>query len=560
MRQTPRFNGDLAFQFCHYAMQERQLVIALDQGTTSARAVAFDHTAYPVAAHQFVLTQHSPNPGWVEHDPLQIEQACRVCLEEVALQLKKKRIPLSSVKGIGVANQRETVVVWDRRTGAPVCNAIVWSDTRTKHIVKELAAKEGSNKVRELCGLHIDAYFSAPKIRWLLDNNEHVRKVYDEGELCMGTVDSWMIFALSGGKVHKTDVTNASRSMLMNLKTMQYDDWLINFFGFEKLILPEIHPSSSDFGVMSGTLLDGVPIAGCIGDQSSALVGHLGFNVGDAKNTYGTGCFFLYNTGNKPVISQRGLLTTVAYQVPGSDPVFALEGSIAVCGSVIQWLRNNLEIIETPQQVGDLIASVNDTGGVYFVTAFSGLFCPYWRPDARGTIVGLTSYSNCAHITRAAIEAVCFQSRELLEIMEQETGFGKGKKRTVRVDGGLTGSDVIMQLQADILGARIARPKMREPTALGAAFMAGLQVGVWKDFDDIKAKYDKDLGKLDNFDPTTTKKYRNKEFKMWHMAVERACGWMQSDSEDELDEDSESESDSESEDDDDSDTEAPLQI
>lgn len=511
------------------------LVVAIDQGTTSARAVVFSSFTLPVAAYQFELTQITPNPGWIEQDPKQLVEACRTCLLNVGHQLAEKNIPASRVKAIGIANQRETSVLWDRRTGEPVANAIVWSDTRTEPLVEEMRKLPGADQVQEICGLHLNAYFAALKVRWLLDHNENARRVYNEGELCFGTVDSWLIYALSGGKTHITDASNASRSMLLNLKEMRYDDRLIQFFGFEKLILPEIRPSSEVYGHYHapGEELHGIPISGCVGDQSSALIGHMGFNKGDAKNTYGTGCFLHYNTGETPVFSKNGLLTTIAYQLPGQLPTYALEGSVAVCGSAIKWLKNNLGMIETSEQVGDLIESVPNSAGVYFVTAFSGLFSPYWRADARGTIVGITSYTNRAHIVRSAIEAVCFQTRAIFQLMEYENEMQGGisnmtRDRILSVDGGLTSSDVIMQLQADILGVNIVRPAMKEVTALGAAIMAGLAVGVWKDLADVTMRHSLSEGSLSRFTPNSSAEQRRQGFHQWQRAVERATGWVES--------------------------------
>lgn len=505
-------------------------MIALDQGTTSARAVCFTENALPVAAHQVELVQIYPKPGWVEHDPMQLVDACRICIAEIAVQLTAKNIKVENVKALGIANQRETSVLWDRRTGEPVHNAIVWSDTRTEGLVHELKQRPGAKRVKELCGLYINAYFAATKVRWLLDHDSKVQQVYEEGELCFGTVDSWLIYALSGGEVHVTDASNAARSMLLNLDEMKYDEELIKFFGFEKLILPELRYSSDIYGGYhdpEGVFHD-LPIAGCVGDQASALVGHMGFNKGDAKNTYGTGCFLLYNTGDKPVLTDNGLLTTIAYQLPDQRPAYALEGSVAVCGSVIKWLKNNMGLIETSDQVGDLIESVPNSAGVYFVTAFSGLFSPYWKADARGTVVGLTSFSTKAHLVRAAVEAVCYQTRELYEIMAKDSESSQG---TLRVDGGLTSSDAIMQLQADIAGVELIRPAMKEVTALGAAIMAGLAVGVWKNIDDMQDRIKTFAGETSYFYPQSNSDIRDNHFREWHRAVERAIGWIESEHE-----------------------------
>jgi len=508
-------------------MSEEAVVIAIDQGTTSARAVAFNEQSLPVAVFQVELNQIYPRPGWVEHDPLQLVEACKECVTEVCHQLVNKGIALDQVKALGIANQRETSVLWDRRTGEPVGNAIVWSDTRTEGLVKQLQKRPNVHRVKQLSGLYINAYFAATKVLWQLENNEMARRIYEEGELCFGTVDSWLIYALSGGEAHITDASNASRSMLLNLAKMEYDPELIEFFGFQKLILPELKTSSEVYAhlYLPDEPLDKLPIAGCVGDQAAALVGHFGFNKGDAKNTYGTGCFLMYNTGEEPVLTDNGLLTTVAFQLPGQKPAYALEGSIAVCGTVIKWLRNNLGIIETSDQVGDLIDSVPDTAGVYFVTAFNGLFSPYWDAAARGTIVGLTAYSTRAHITRAAIEAVCYQSRKIYDIMRAESGAKPQDPRNLKVDGGLTASDVIMQLQSDIGGFDIQRPAMKEVTAFGAAVMAGLAVGMWKSVDEIVASQKMTAALTKRFCPNTGTYQRDKAMCEWDRAVERAKNW-----------------------------------
>lgn len=514
-------------------MSRESIIIAIDQGTTSARAVAFNERALPVAVYQVELTQIYPKPGWVEHDPLQLVEACRTCVQEMSSQLVAKGIELDQVKALGIANQRETSILWDRRTGEPVGNAIVWSDTRTEHLVKDLQKRKNAHRVKELSGLFINSYFAAIKVRWQLDNVEMARRIYEEGELCFGTVDSWLIYALSGGEAHITDASNASRSMLLNLAKMEYDPELIEFFGFEKLILPEIRPSSEVYAhlYLPDEPLHGLPIAGCVGDQAAALVGHMGFEKGDAKNTYGTGCFLMYNTGHEPVLTDNGLLTTIAFQLPGQPPSYALEGSIAVCGSVIKWLRNNMGLIETSDQVGDLISSVPNTAGVYFVTAFNGLYSPHWSATARGTIVGLTAFSTKAHITRAAIEAVCYQSLEIYEVMRKESGASANESRELKVDGGLTSSDVIMQLQCDIAGVNIRRPPMKEVTALGAAVMAGLATGVWKDIDELKTLHSTSASVTAFFSPNTGTYQREKGLSQWNRAVARAVNWIEEDEE-----------------------------
>lgn len=499
-------------------------VLGLDQGTTSARAIVFNSKLEPVAAFQKSFTQYYPEPGWVEHEPEELVDTCIECIFGVSKELIVKGIPLEAVKGMGISNQRETTVVWDRRTGRAVHRAIVWSDIRTEGVVKRLSAKRDADKVKKVSGLHMSAYFAALKVRWLLDEVPSVREVYEQGELCFGTVDSWLIHRLTGGTAHVTDASNASRSMFMNIETLEYDDFLIDFFGVHKLVLPKIVSSAEVYGELQAgddNPFPGLPIAGCLGDQSAALFGHLGFERGAAKNTYGTGCFLLYNTGNEAIMSQTGLLTTIAYQLPGQKPVYALEGSIAVAGSIISWFRNNLGLIETSDQIGELASQVSDAGGVYFVTAFSGLFAPYWAPDARGTIIGMTAYTNKCHLARAALEATCFQTRAILECMARDSNTPFSE---LIVDGGLTASNVAMQIQADILGLPVLRPAMKEPTALGGAIAAGLAVGVWEDLEDVRQS--QALTSRTVFEPSLDPVTRDKQYLQWDRAVERARGWL----------------------------------
>jgi glycerol kinase len=501
-------------------------IVALDQGTTSARVIVFSASnATPVAAHQVELTQIHPHPGWVEHDPKEILSACRQCLDNVAAQLDAKRIPRSRVRALGITNQRETSVLWDKRTGEPVYNAVVWSDTRTEETATRLEEQAGSERVQQLCGLHISTYFAAVKVRWMLDEIPNVKEVYEQGNLCFGTVDSWLLYNFTKERRHITDTTNASRSMLLNLQTLKYDQELIDFFGVQKLILPQVLPSSQVYGHLAedDSAFPGLSISGCLGDQSAALVGHLGFDKGDAKNTYGTGCFLLYNTGTQPIISRNGLLTTVAYHLEGQDPVFALEGSIANAGSVIKWFQNNLGVIETSEQMSELASQVKDSAGVVFVTAFSGLFAPYWRRDARGTIVGITAYTTKAHLARAALEATCFQTKAILDSMMRDSAH---PFRKLLVDGGMSSSGVAMQIQADILGINVIRPAMREPTALGAAIAAGLAVGVWGSVDEVRERFSSRPGTTE-FVGSLTSDERDRRFHDWERAVERACGWVE---------------------------------
>lgn len=505
-----------------------EYVGALDQGTTSTRFILFDKKGQIVASHQVEFTQIYPNPGWVEHDPDELVESALTCLHEVGKKLKDMGIRMSQVKAIGITNQRETTIVWDRTTGTALHNAIVWSDARTSETVKKLKAKKPfADKVQETCGLPISTYFAGVKLRWLLDNRPEVKEVYDRGDLAFGTVDSWLLWNLLGGLNggrHITDATNASRSMLMNIRTLKYDKDLIEFFGFEKLHLPEIVSSSEIYGRIGTGLFSGIPIAGCLGDQSAALVGQLGFEAGEAKNTYGTGCFLLYNTGNEPVISKNGLLTTIGYQMKDQPPFYALEGSIAVAGSAIKWLRDNIMLIDSSEEIGEFASRVDDNAGVVFVTALSGLFAPYWRDDARGTIVGLTQFTKKEHLCRAAIEATCFQSKAILDAMEKDSGT---PFKRLKVDGGMTNSDCAMQIQADILGLEVVRPKMRETTALGAAIAAGFAVGVWKDKDELKTI---NQDGITVFNGTYSEERKSKEFRLWNRAVERAVGWIESDS------------------------------
>lgn len=507
-------------------MTMQEFVGAIDQGTTSSRFILFDKQGQIKFSHQVEFTQYYPRPGWVEHDPDELIDSIACCLKSVGKQIAAAGIRSKQVKAIGITNQRETTVVWDKTTGTPLHRAIVWADARTTETVKKLKEKEkqAGIKIQELCGLPLSTYFAAVKLRWILDNDPDVRQVYEEGNLAFGTIDSWILWNLLGGlngAKHITDVTNASRSMLMNIRTLKYDDQLIKFFGLEKLNLPEIVSSSEVYGRIGVGHFSGVPIAGCLGDQSAALLGQLGFEAGDAKNTYGTGCFLLYNTGNKPVISKNGLLTTIGFQIKGQPAVYALEGSIAVAGSAIKWLRNNIGLIKSSEEIGEEAAKVENNAGVIFVTALSGLFAPYWRDDARGTIVGLTQYTKKSHICRAVIEATCFQSKAILDAMERDSGT---PFKSLKVDGGMTNSDTAMQIQADILGIDVSRPQMRETTALGAAIAAGFAVGVWKNKDELK-EINKE-GRT-TFTGTYSEKRRAKEFKLWNRAVERAVGWLE---------------------------------
>lgn len=433
------------------------------------------------------------------------------------------------VRAIGITTQRETTVVWDSTTGEPLCNAIVWPDTRTTAIVRELKARDSADTLQELCGLPLSTYPSSVKLMWLLQNVDPVKQAYDEGRLAFGTVDSWLIYKLNGGAqaekpIHVTDSTNASRTMFMNLRTLQYDDKLLGFFGLDrsKIQLPKIVPSSDPecFGKLTRGPLAGVPIGGCLGDQSSALVGQCGFSPGQAKNTYGTGGFILYNVGTEPVISKHGLLATVAYDFGGGrKPAYALEGSIAVAGAGVTFLKNNFGFLEESSEINALAASVPDNGGVFFVTAFSGLFAPYWIDDAKGTLFGITQHTTKGHIARATLEATCYQTRAILEAMEKDSGH---KLESLAVDGGLSNSDLCMQTQADISGIPVDRPRMRETTALGAAIAAGLATGVWRELEDLE-QVNKNGRKV--FQPQMGRPEAEKMFRKWEQAVEMSKGW-----------------------------------
>jgi len=451
---------------------------AIDQGTTSTRFVVVDRSGRIVGIDQREHAQIYPRPGWVEHDPEEIWQATEAV---VAGGLAAAGITADQLAAVGVTNQRETTVVWDRTTGEPLAPAIVWQDTRTDALVDELSADGGADRFRAQCGLPLATYFSGPKIRWLLDHDARVRSASDVGEAAFGTVDSWLLWNLTGR--HITDVTNASRTMLMGLDTLGWDAGLLDAIGVPAAMLPGIEPSIAAYGEGRG-VLGGVPIAGDLGDQQAALFGQTGFEAGRAKNTYGTGCFLLLNTGTSAVASTHGLLTTVAYQFAGGPAVYALEGSVAIAGAAVQWLRDNLRVIGSASEVEALAASVADNGGVFFVPAFSGLFAPYWRSDARGLITGLTRYATVGHLARATLEATAYQTVDLIEAMASDSGVALS---TLFVDGGMVGNEVLMQFQADVLGVPVARPVVTETTALGAAFAAGLAVGFFENLDEVRS-------------------------------------------------------------------------
>ncbi|KAI1318548.1 glycerol kinase [Xylariaceae sp. FL0255] len=511
------------------APDEDWFVGSIDQGTTSSRFIIFNRHADPVARHQIEFDNHYPHSGWHEHKPLDLVTSVETCIEKATEQFLHKGYRKSQIRSIGITNQRETTVCWDTETGEPLCDAVVWPDTRTADLVRELKTRPNADTLLNLCGLPLSTYPSSVKLLWLIRNHPEVTKAYEEGRLAFGTVDSWLIYRLNGAankNIHVTDTTNASRTMFMNLRTCRYDDDLLNFFDIDrkKLHLPDIVPSSHSeaFGAMASGPLQGVKIAGCLGDQSSALVGHCGFQPGHAKNTYGTGCFLLYNVGAEPVISKQGLLATVAYDFGDGKPVYALEGSIAVAGSGVKFLAKNLGFVEDPAKVSELAGSVQDNGGVVFVTAFSGLFAPYWIDDAKGTIFGITQHTQKGHIARATLEATCFQTRAILEAMEKDSNH---KLECLAVDGGMSSSDLTMQVQADICGIRVERPEMRETTALGAAIAAGLATrGCWTCLDELHELTQAKSGRK-TFEPLDNPKKTQHMYDLWERAVQMSRGW-----------------------------------
>ena len=504
-------------------METGEFVGAVDQGTTSTRFMVFDHEGREIAKHQLEHKQILPQPGWVEHDPIEIYRRCTQVIE---VSLRDAGLSAQQLVAIGVANQRETTVVWNPKTGQPWYNAIVWQDTRTDRIAKALEESGRGDLIRVKTGLPPAPYFSGGKIKWILDNVEGVRHAVEKGEAVFGNTDSWVIWNLTGGRdggVHVTDVTNASRTMLMNLETLDWDQELLDCFQIPREMLPEIQPSckASSYGRTrsDGPFTGEVPICGDLGDQQAATVGQVCFSTGEAKNTYGTGNFMLLNTGTKAVTSQWGLLTTLCYKMGNQPASYALEGSIAVTGAAVQWLRDQLKIIQDASQIEALASSVEDSGGIYFVPAFSGLFAPYWRSDARGVIVGLSRYHTNEHLARATLEAIAYQSRDVVEAMAKDTGF---QLDVLKVDGGATVNGTLMQLQADILGVPVERPSVAETTALGAAYAAGLAVGFWESLDDLKKNWKRDR----LWEPTWSEDQRDQGYVGWKRAVERTFGWM----------------------------------
>lgn len=504
-------------------MTEKRFVMAIDQGTTSSRAILFDHAGQIVSVGQKEHEQIFPKAGWVEHNPIEIWDNTRECVAEA---LQKAEINRHEIAAVGITNQRETVVVWDKNTGEPVYNAIVWQDTRTSQIIRELAGDDGPSKYRDICGLDLSTYYSGPEIKWILDNVEGAREKAEAGDLLFGNTDCWVLWNMTGGVnggVHKTDVTNASRTMLMDIRTLQWREDICKDFGIPMSMLPEICSSSEVYGYgrKNGLLID-TPISGILGDQQAATFGQACFEKGMAKNTYGTGCFVLMNTGEEPVFSNNGLLTTVAYKIGDNKPVYALEGSIAVAGSLVQWLRDNLGLIKSSEEIEKLASTVDDNGGVYFVPAFSGLFAPYWKDDARGAIVGLTRYNNKGHIARAVQEATPYQSREVFDAMVADSGV---ELKELRVDGGMTKDEMVMQFQADQLGVPLVRPQVLETTALGAAYAAGIAVGFWDGEQDVIDNWAE--GK--RWEPGKDREEYDRNYRLWKKAVTRTFEWVDAD-------------------------------
>jgi glycerol kinase len=491
---------------------------AVDQGTTSTRFMVFDHAGKVVCFDQKEHEQIFPRPGWVEHSPDEIWERTQSVIRAA---LQKGNIDPKDIAAVGITNQRETAVVWDKKTGKPYHNAIVWQDTRTDQICNELAKDGGQDRFRATVGLPLATYFSGPKVKWMLDNVDGLRAAAERGDAIFGNIDTFVIWHLTGGTnggVHVTDVTNASRTMLMDLKTLNWDDEILKIMGIPRQMLPEIRPSSQVYGNAVGALA-GIPVAGDLGDQQAALVGQTCYSPGEAKNTYGTGCFMLLNTGTEIVPSKSGLLTTLGYKMGDSPAMYALEGSIAITGALVQWLRDNLGMITSSAEVESLAGTVEDNGGVYFVPAFSGLFAPYWKSNARGVIAGLTRYVNKGHIARAVLEATAWQTREVLDAMEQDSGV---KLTALKVDGGMVYNNTLMQFQSDVLGVPVIRPKVAETTSLGAAYAAGLATGFWTNLEDMRENWQVDQTWEPNMDATQ----REQSYALWKKAVTRTFDWL----------------------------------
>ena len=498
-------------------------VLAVDQGTTSSRAIIFDHKGTIVATGQKEHEQIFPRAGWVEHDPVEVWANVR---NVVAEALSAAELNHNDIAAVGITNQRETTVVWDKTTGEPVYNAIVWQDTRTGKIVEELGGEIGQDRYKDRVGLPLATYFCGPKVKWILDNVEGAREKADAGNLVMGTMDTWVVWNMTGGVhggIHITDVTNASRTMLMDLKTLDWDPEIAADMTIPMSMLPEIKSSAEVYGEgRAQGMLPGVPIAGILGDQQAATFGQACFESGMAKNTYGTGNFMLMNTGEEIVPSKNGLLTTVCYKIGDKPAIYALEGSIAVTGSLVQWLRDNLKMFSSAPEIEQLAATVEDNGGAYFVPAFSGLFAPYWRSDARGALVGLTRYVNRGHIARAVLEATAYQTREVLEAMEADSGV---KLAELKVDGGMTANDTLMQFQADVLDVDVVRPVVAETTALGAAYAAGIAVGYWDGEQDVIDNW----AESKRWTPDMDRAEADRLFRNWKKAVTRTFDWVDED-------------------------------
>ena len=504
-------------------MTEEKYVLAIDEGTTSARAIIFNHSGQIVSVGQKEFEQIFPRAGWVEHDAVEIWESVR---EVIGQALSKASINRHQLSAVGITNQRETAVVWDKNTGEPVYNAIVWQDTRTQKICDELAGDEGPDRFKDICGLPLATYFSGPKVKWILDNVEGARAKAEAGDLLFGNMDTWVLWNLTGGVnggVHVTEPTNASRTMLMDVRKLQWDDSMCEVMGIPKSMLPEIKSSSEVYGKASReSLLIDTPIAGILGDQQAATFGQACFEKGNAKNTYGTGCFMLMNTGQEAVFSENGLLTTVCYKLGDQPTVYALEGSIAVAGSLVQWLRDNLRMFDSAPEIETLATSVEDNGGAYIVPAFSGLFAPYWRPDARGALVGLTRFVNRGHIARAVLEATAYQTREVLDAMNADSGVPLTE---LKVDGGMTANETLMQFQADQVGVPVIRPVVAETTALGAAYAAGIAVGFWSGEEDVVKNWAEDK----RWEPKMDENERERLFRNWKKAVTKTFDWVDAD-------------------------------
>jgi glycerol kinase len=491
----------------------KKYVAAIDQGTTSTRFIVFDRQGQIICSNQQEHQQIYPQPGWVEHNPEEIWQRTQSVIKNA---LEIGNIDPKDIAALGITNQRETTIIWDRKTGKSYGNAIVWQDTRTRFICDKLAEVEGKDRFRERCGLPLATYFSGPKIKWMLDNIPGLREAANQGDAIFGNVDTFLIWHLTGG-AHITDVTNASRTMLMDLQTLDWDAETLEIMAIPRQMLPEIRPSSQVLGIAKG-LLAGVPIAAALGDQQAALVGQTCFSLGEAKNTYGTGCFMLLNTGEAIVPSKQGLLTTVAYKMGKSPAVYALEGSIAIAGALVQWLRDNLGIINTSAEVETLANTVEDSGGVYIVPAFSGLYAPYWKDSARGVIAGLTRYATKAHIARAVLEATAWQTREVLDAMNQDSAV---QLLSLKVDGGMVVNHTLMQFQSDVLGVPVVRPVVAETTALGAAYAAGLAVGFWTQLAELRENWAVDC----TWEPKMPIALREQKYRFWKKAVSRTFDW-----------------------------------